>query len=127
MKPLLSYEKIKEYVKRTYTKRIRPLNRVEKDRGEYYLPPPDPFFLPPFFLPPFLPPHLAIVFTSYLFYFFCITKIYPSYTGFQFSPITINFYNCECIALMNFICFFKIYPRAFSNIQFVSSNPIYTF
>ena len=65
MKPLLSYEKIKEYVKRTHTKRIRPLNRVEKSRGEYYLPPPHPFFLPPFFLPPFLPPHLAILITSF--------------------------------------------------------------
>ena len=65
MKPLLSYEKIKEYVKRTHTKRIRPLNRVEKSRGEYYLPPPHPFFLPPFFLPPFLPPHLAMDFTSF--------------------------------------------------------------
>ena len=124
MKPLLSYEKIKEYVKRTHTKRIRPLNRVEKDRGEYYLPPPHPFLLPPFFLPPFLQ---AIVLTSFLFHFFCIIKVYPSYTRFQFTPTTINFYDCECVTLMNFICFFKIYPRAFSDIQFVGSNPIYAF
>ena len=124
MKPLLSYEKIKEYVKRTHTKRIRPLNRVEK--GRVLSSSATSFFLTTFFLAAFFTTTFSHTY-HLLFYFFCIIKIYPSYTGFQFTPITINFYNCERITLMNFICFFKIYPRAFSDIQFVSSNPIYTF
>ena len=87
MKPLLSYEKIKEYVKRTHTKRIRPLNRVEKSRGEYYLPPPHPFFLPPFFLPPFLQ---AIVLTSFHYNLNYLATLVITNLLFMFSRVFVD-------------------------------------